>query len=528
MSARTTALLIFLACLVTGSVFALLLDPEGETPAAHAPRAPTAADGEPTVRGEAASAGRHGASDIGRDVGAALDVARRLLGAVRRTLLYALGYREFTGDVDEDICFRDYDYIRTVEQAAAQRWFPPTQRGAYRAARKALRETREHRRRLIEDHRFRAADAARARIAADPRLATYLHATHSEPPFLMCYGTHTPVSDGDRAATASAGGRHASLEALQAKQSSYAGLLATRATLFDQLYAEFLNGYGTSLHLADLAAPYGGRPDLPVGVRSYADGVPLVVWIFEDPEALARHWHGEEWRFPLSRVPDHVGWRDGWVWTHDARGAPDERVSRIQHHLALVSRQLLYWFTRQRNRWRIPPPEQGFFAEGFARWMGGVRMTQEGELRFPGIHLPSLRALQQAVRQFEDHDQPYRVYPLREFVDFGTSHDATVYAVEHWGVSPMVAHDLYTQQAYAFVLFLNEYGQGRYKQGFLRLLDAVLGREPASAQQFAAALRLRDESDWAKLASAFRAFLLEDLAERDLAAYAWDVPPRWR
>lgn len=111
------------------------------------------------------------AEALGReaDVDDALEVLDELIAAAGtggEEVLALVGWRRFHHPLPEALHYRSHDFLRTVEEANAQRWFGPDEGPALDAARRAWAETQRHIVRLAGDHRYRASDQMLANLAS--------------------------------------------------------------------------------------------------------------------------------------------------------------------------------------------------------------------------------------------------------------------------------------------------------------------------------------------------------------------------
>ena len=265
----------------------------------------------------------------------------------------------------------------------------------------------------------------------------------------------------------------------------------------------------------DLAKEFGGRPDMPPGVRSFRDGVPLVVWIFEKPGRFGQDRAGAY--PPLRFARGYFDARTGWVITSDDDDSPEEKLAANYSLLGYVTHQLVHWFSRQRHRWRKPLGSGDFFYQGFSRWMGGAVVSADGTIDFARTNRFEIREMRRMAKLLEEEGQQYRLFPLKTLVS-SSYYAAGSHASLLWDVDPEHGSNMFSQQSWAFIRFLNEQGEGRYRESFLRLFDRVLdGRDAtARATSVAEAMRLRRNENWNRLEEAFFSYVASDLLEGDL------------
>jgi hypothetical protein len=88
---------------------------------------------------------------------------------------------------------------------------------------------------------------------------------------------------------------------------------------------------------------------------------------------------------------------------------------------------------------------------------------------------------------------------------------------------------MFYQQSWAFVYFLNEYKNGKYKERFERFFDLVLHRETGFSEgdkAFKEAFRIRDEDDWEDINEEFHEYITDHLMKMDPSKWDYTPPPR--
>jgi hypothetical protein len=438
-----------------------------------------------------------------------------------------LGYKEFAHEVPEDIAFRDYPYLKAVTTAYNKHWFGPDEQDAYDLAMKAWKETQQHYDRLVHDHRFRAMDQARAQLAHNKDFKDYNYATRWADPYLICYASTDKLSEYDLLSIKDKAERQAKLAELKKKRKEYEKVLDEKAVIFPQLYKEFMRRYKTSMDLKPLMAKYGGRPDYPIGVRSFQDGVPLIVWIFDSRKSFLA-WHKSKGELIPHNVAGYFSPITSYIYLYDEPDKGDNRVFEINKNVHEGTHQLEYWFTRQRNKWRQPRRGQSWFAEGIAEFFGAVKMEGDGKLDFLGVNVPRLKNMQMLAERFKRQGQKYRKFPVNKLVGFNSYGRVQQWGVANWGLSPDLVLGMFYQQSWAFVYFLNTYKDGKYLKRFNQFFNLRLFRETGGNKGDAAfkeAFKIRDEDDWEDLNDEFHAFL-DDLMKFKLSDYEYTPPPR--
>ena len=441
----------------------------------------------------------------------------------------ALGYKEFPHQVPEDIAFREYPYLKAVDIAYNKHWFGPDETEEYDLAMSAWKQTEEHFEKLVNDHKFRAADNARSLIAHDQFFKDYNYAARWAEPYLICYASTDRLSEYDLLSEDKET-RKRKLEELKEKRKAYEAVLDEKALIFQQLYKEFFGRYKDSLGLKPLMAPYGGREDYPIGVRSYQDGAPMVVWIFDSKKAFNEyHTKVKQDNSIHPNVAGYFSPATSYVYLYDEPEAGDNRVFEINKNVHEGTHQLEFWFTRQRNKWRKPHPGQDWFGEGIAEFIGSTHLYADGRLEFLGVNVPRLKSMQQGAKALERQGQKYRKFPVEQLVSFGNYGEVRGWGATTWSLNPDLVLLMFYEQSWAFTYFLNTYDNGKYKERFDKFFDLVLHRETGvskGADAFKQSFRIRDEDDWEELNDAFHKFIDDVLMKMDPAKYDYTPPAR--
>lgn len=442
----------------------------------------------------------------------------------------ALGYKHFSYEIPGDLSFRDFPYMRAVEAASQREWFSPDEDDAYQIALEAQKQTEDHYQKMIDDRSFRAGVQARALLAQDQYFREYNYATRWAEPYLICYASaQERMSKFDLLSIADPAERRRKMDELEQRRKQFESVLDEKAKIFTQLYKYFLDRYGERLNLKHLMEEYGGRPDYPVGVRTMADGLPLIVWIFDSKESF-NEFHTKIKQEPIPHnVAGYFSPQTGYVYLYDEGTNPDNRVFEINKNVHEGVHQLEYWFTRQRNKWRKPPPGQDFFGEGIAEYTGSVQMGDDQTLKFIGVNVPRLKSMQRNRQELEARGSSYRIFPIERLTGFTTYGEVQGWGAQEWKLHPDFVLGTFYEQSWAFVYFLNEYKNGAYKDRFLTFFDLVLHAETGiskGSQAFREAFRIRDDEDWEDLDREFQKFVSEDLMKRNPAQYDYRPPTR--
>ena len=412
----------------------------------------------------------------------------------------ALGHREFTHAVPEELSLTRYDFVRTVERAREQRWFEDT--GSYRLAVDAFARAEAFARRLASDRGFRALDGAVREIAAEQGAAFDVVFA---PPYVLCMERGDEAPDPTDTVFLPREAREARLAEAGVRAALRARALAERGRFLQHLYARFFARYSKDVDLRDLMEEFGGRPDLPIGKRSFRDGCPLLVWsgsgtVDEDP---TRHVHFDPRAERLYVVGD---------------------PPPLESELRGATAQILHWFRRQKSEWGRADSPQSFFEVGFPSRWATARLLPDRTLEpvEPGLWLERLRTTQ---TEFTAARQTSPRFPLKALLAFDSYPAVTAYAAEHWGpVGAGNGLQLFAGQARALLTYLD--GDERHRAAFnafvRAMFDVVGDRDPSHAGRvFEQLFKLHSDDDWRQLDDEFRAYW-----DRLLAAPAVPTPAR--
>ena len=443
-----------------------------------------------------------------------------------------LGYKQFAHEIPEDIANREYPYMKAVTAAYNKHWFGPDEDQEYEIAMRAWKKTEAHYEKLVNDHRFRAADSIRANIAKDKFFKDYNYAARWADPYLICYASTDRLSEYDLLSIEDKDERRLKLKELAKKREDYERILDEKALIFTQLYKEFFGRYKESLSLKPLMDEFGGRPDYPIGVRSFQNGTPMVVWIFDSKKAFNEYHSKVKGEMMPHNVAGYFSPQTTYVYLYDEgneEGQGGNRVFEINKNVHEGTHQLEFWFTRQRNRWRKPHPGQDWFGEGIAEYIGSVQMDSDGTLKFLGVNVPRLQSMQGSAKRFESQGQKYRKFPVDKLVSFSSYGAVQAWGATEWQLNPSLVLLMFYEQSWAFTYFLNNYKNGKYKERFEKFFDLVLHRETGvskGAAAFKEAFRIRDEDDWADLNDEFHEYLDDVIMKMDPGKFDYRPPAR--
>ena len=442
-------------------------------------------------------------------------------GATDREAHEFLGHLEFTHEIPEGLTRRDYPYIRAVEWANDKRWFPPEEAREFEVAERAWDRTQEHLERLIHDAEFNRGDRARAALQ-DPQLASYSLATRWSSPYLITFCSLTPISEFEALEIEDPVERRKQLSAFVKREKQVTAVLDEKAALLGALHAEYMRRFEEPLRLAPLMAPWGGRPDMAASARSFRDGIPLVVRIFEDAAAFQRY---VERRFGTYIASVPWGYFEPQTTIAYFVGGAESREERVQAVYATLYpgvQQLEFWFTRQKSHWRKPLPGRRWFEFGLADYLSAVREGESGKLQFTGVNVILLRAMQSMTKRFEERGDRYRLFPLEKLVGFSYFTEASRWGEMSWGLRSSMVVEMFRHQSWALVHFLSEAEGGRYGEQLMKFHALAQHRETggnSGTKAFREAFRIRDWEDWHKLDIAFQKHVRDDLMKLDASKY---------
>jgi hypothetical protein len=433
----------------------------------------------------------------------------------------ALGYVKFAHELPEAITqTKGHDFISAFETARKQRWLQGEDE--IRLATEAKKQVDEHARRLLEDRVYRAGESIFANVSKDQFLRDYNLAVRWAAPHLICYASKDRLSDLDLLGMPKKE-RQKAQEEIAARRRAYQPLLDEKEKIYGQLYAEFNRRFQKSVGLQDLTAEWGGRPDYKVGVRSFQDGVPLVIWVFDNKESInGYHKHSGK------NIPDYAAgyfeWSTAWVFLYDERNEGEARVFEIGKNLHEGAHQLEHWFGRQLNSWREPKHSQSWFGEGMAEYFGAHKMKADGTIEFIGMNVSRLGEARAQQAQLKQRGKEYPIVELHEMVTWTNYGQAGEYANKRqydpsWGMGMFIY-----QQGWAFFHMCMDGLNGKYREKLDAYLKSVLMREEGP-EAFRRAFKIRDEDDWEPLQKDFDAYM-KGLLTKDLSPYRYDPPKR--
>ena len=266
-------------------------------------------------------------------------------------------------------------------------------------------------------------------------------------------------------------------EELRVRRKVLEPALAAKARIFAQLNTEFLRRYGKQLGLQPLDAPYGGRPDYEPGVRSYPDGVPMMVWVFESRHAY-QDYHVTHRGVSRALRYDHGYFEPStaWITTYDSTARRRRRAGRSGRCSDSAPTSCSTGTRVSATGGQSPDWGQEFFGAGLAGDLSGVRVGEDLDLEFTDVDVDLLGDAQRIAASRASGGAGLSAVPAAAaHVDHHATPRRRGWARRSWA-STGAALDLFFQQSWMFVLFLREYEDGRYREGFDRYLDAYMSR----------------------------------------------------
>jgi hypothetical protein len=439
----------------------------------------------------------------------------------------ALGHKKFEFD-DVEIGNDQYPFIQAAKKAARKRWFLPDEDEELALANKAKAETEAHVKRLQTDRTYRAGDQIRAFIKnSRPKLRQYNFSMRWAAPYLICYATKERVSEFDLMEMPREE-RRKKLEEMAKSRKRYDRILDEKAKIYQQLYERFMSTYKERLGLGDLSEEWGGRPDYPQNYRTYKDGCPLIVWIFDTKESW-REYHNEVIKSPIPEfAAGYFESQYGWVYLYDEKGDGGRRFE-IGKNLHEGCHQLQFWFNKQMTKWRQPYFQQDWLGEGLAEYHGAANMDKQRNLEFHGMNVPRLQEMRRMVDGMKKANKEYPIFPLRYMIQFKTYQEMQNWGAREWGIPQGMVMGLFYQQSWAFMHFLHEYEGGKYREKFNVYFDNFLRRPPddrAATRAFRQAFKFHEDEDWEDIQKEFEAYIKDFLMKVDLTKYAKPIPSR--
>jgi hypothetical protein len=331
-------------------------------------------------------------------------------------------------------------------------------------------------------------------------------------PFLICAAQGEPRAPADPEPTVERPVERRPLAELAREPDRFAGLLSATAQTAQAVYQRMLAEYGTELGLRPLEAEHGGRPDLGMGVRSFPDGFPLVLWMWVGETSPARERWGD-WQATQFGQAAGLVRRRQLVWfigdgeectqVSSRDGAGTAESMDPDRTVGAVVATLLQAFGRQANKWTNFDGRSGVIPLGlgdhYARWLNARDGGQD-----PGLFLSEYLALR---RHFASSDRPWPVpwIPLDVLLASARSIEVRQWMQDR-GLSGDLGVLVLRAQAAGLARFLGASDDPGRRAAWTGALRAFLerGRPREGVQK---ALNVRDEDDWEALQKEFESFM---------------------
>jgi hypothetical protein len=437
---------------------------------------------------------------------------------VERALERIGGWTRFTHQIPEEITFLERPFLKVVQAAAKREWL---KREDAVVAERCWRETLAHACRLETDRVYRLGEQAHAFLAQD-------HPFEFEvlwsPPFLICASDATGRPSPFELAKRPRPDREVPLAEIEAQPRRFEPVLAASARVAQAVHANLRREYGETLDLRPLEDEFGGRPDYARTVRSYAEGHPIVLWVWTSDRAFTEAGRTLRTNYGSSvgmicMLP--MGGRPVQVVAPDAGHIDPERVGFAS------TTALLYAWRRQANNWRYG----GDDALWNPLWIG-LCADQAGRTSGDDAHPASARmpefvreafAVQREVMSALKRPEPAWM-PVAEHLKVG-GYNEVAFWLQKQGLNPNLASALHRGQSYAFVRWLSSSPDPRHREALVSGLRALLKNEdPTPAMR--AALGVVNEDDWDPIDAAFREWLRVETAAPAAEPANAGTPPR--
>jgi hypothetical protein len=436
----------------------------------------------------------------------------------------ALGYVRFKFSLPEAITqTKGFPFVAAAEEYGRRKWLQDEDE--IRLANEAKTLTEEHGRRLLEDRVYRAGDNIRANLLQKKGYKDYNFAVRWAAPHLICYTSKDSLSDFDLAGLTKKAERKARLAELAEKRKHWEPILDEKEKIYSQLYVEFNKKFKEACNLGDLAAEYGGRPDYKQGVKSYSDGCPAVVWIFDNKDSWAKYHQEQNISIP-SFAAGYFNGDTEFVYLYDEGTDGDDRIFEISKNLHEGTHQLHHFFARQLNNWRPLNISQSWIGEGLAEYFGAHKMKPDGTIEFTQLNFSRMREAQDMAKGYASIQPPqeYPIAEIKEMVTWTSYGQAGEYA-QRRGLNPGHGMPLFIYQQGSMLLYMCLDGlNGKYKDKMGKYFKMVLMQEEGQ-EPFRRAFDIKDDDEWEPLQKDFEAFV-KDLLKKDLSPYRYTPPSR--
>jgi hypothetical protein len=435
----------------------------------------------------------------------------------------ALGYVRFDFRIPEAITqAKGFPFVAAAEEYAKRGWLEDEDE--IRLANEAKKLTEEHARRLLEDRVYRAGESIRANLLQKKGYKDYNFAVRWAAPHLICYTSKDSLSDFDLVGITKRAERKARLAELAEKRKHWEPILDEKEKIYSQLYVEFNKRFKEACNLGDLAAEYGGKPEYG-SKKSFADGCPAVVWIFDNKASWTKFHQEQNIAIP-SFAAGYFNFETEYVYLYDEGNEGDDRIFEISKNLHEGTHQLHHFFARQLNFWRKHNISQSWIGEGLAEYFGAHKMKPDGTIEFTQLNWSRMREAQEMAKGYASFKPPqeYPIAEVKEMVTWTSYGQADEYAKTR-GINPGHGMSLFIYQQGSMLLYMCLDGlNGKYKDKMGKYFKMVLMQEEGQ-EPFRRAFEIIDDDDWEPLQKDFEAFV-KDMLTKDLSAYHYTPPKR--
>jgi hypothetical protein len=370
-------------------------------------------------------------------------------------------------------------------------------------------EARRHAARIEADRLFRLGEQAGANLVSSlPALPWLEHQTLWSPPFLL-------VALGERVAEppdagGAAEGMPRSLRPILERAPRFGALLESSAEVCQAVYRDVLARHGAALELRPLEDPYGGRADLPIHTRSFADGYPLTVWVFVGSlvmDRLSKEGPPGFWLTGFRPPPGASAFFDGDAFGRASvifgRAAATNEAECVGLMAWSAAAAVQHGFLRQRRAWRNVHPALDPVGEAIHYQWAAWERLESGRVapaRTPW-KFELLRAL--STGYVARGKRPW--FTLDQLFGFSDHTEAMRVAAER-GFDPRDGREIAKAQAWAFAQFLSAHPDPERRAQWVRIVARRMegGLAPADIRGL---LGIRDEEDWEALEVEFAPWL---------------------
>lgn len=440
----------------------------------------------------------------------------------------ALGYVKFDFQTPEEITeSRGLDFVQAAEDMRKKRWLQDED--DIRIANDAKKKALEHARLLREDRVYRAGNDIWANMLKsdnfkDSKGVPYNFAHRWAAPHLICYSSQDAVSEFQLLSITDKKERKKKLAELAEKRKQFEPLLDEKERIYRALNTQLLAKFGDLFGVKNLADEWGGRPDYKVGVRSFQDGCPVVVWIFDSHDSFNKYHEEKKIGIPPG-VAGYFNQQTEMIYLFDEGNEGDARIFEVAKNLHEGTHQLHYFFARQINKWAHVPFSQSWIGEGLSEYFGAHKIADDGTVDFIGLNYSRLKEAQEIAAQFKAQNKEYPIVDLKEMVSWKRYSEAVDYAGKIGLQNPGMGHLLFIyEQGWAFFYMCMDNLDGKYRKQLSDYFRMVLNKEEGQ-DVFRRAFKIKDDDEWEPLQKEFATFM-KGLLTKDLAPYRYKPQKR--